>query len=160
MLQGDQCTSGLNFLTLRPRDEILADYRAVLSSVYQPEAYFERVQEVGRRLRRPTHSVRLERKLLMSGARAFWRLCWQMTIIQPHLRSLYWRTVLETARHNPSALEFVLILLAFYLHLGRFSQYVIQELDRQIAELRVAAAEPVLVDAGADREEGTVQVKG
>jgi hypothetical protein len=44
---GDQCTAGLNFARLRPRREILADYRNVLLSVYRPAAFFERVRHVG-----------------------------------------------------------------------------------------------------------------
>src|SRR5260370_40645914 len=49
---GDQCTIGLNFETKRPRRDVLADYRAVLNAVYDPSAYFGRVQRVGRMLRR------------------------------------------------------------------------------------------------------------
>ncbi len=65
--------------------------------------------------------------------RALGRLCWQMTVVPPPLRSHFWRLFIDTARHNPAALEFVLILAAFYLHLGPYSARVIQELDRQIA---------------------------
>src|SRR5271156_519114 len=35
----DQCTMGLNFTTLRPRQEILADYVHVLERIYDPAAY-------------------------------------------------------------------------------------------------------------------------
>lgn len=35
---GDQCTSGLNFVPLRPRWAVLEDYKAVLTAVYQPGA--------------------------------------------------------------------------------------------------------------------------
>ena len=35
---GDQCTAGLNFVPLRPREEVLADYRSVLLAIYRPEA--------------------------------------------------------------------------------------------------------------------------
>ena len=56
---GDQCTSGLNFVPLRPRRDILEDYKAVLTAVYAPAAYFERVRTVGRELRRPSYRVKL-----------------------------------------------------------------------------------------------------
>ncbi len=42
-LEGDQCTAGLNFETVRSRRDILQDYQAVLERIYQPAAYFERV---------------------------------------------------------------------------------------------------------------------
>ncbi|HEX3954182.1 MAG TPA: radical SAM protein, partial [Stellaceae bacterium] len=50
---GDQCTSGLNFETARPRRDILADYRAVLAQIYTPDAFFRRVRQVMRLLDRP-----------------------------------------------------------------------------------------------------------
>ena len=49
----DQCTAGLNFITLRERRDVLADFRAVLKTIYDPVAYFERVRTVGRMLDRP-----------------------------------------------------------------------------------------------------------
>ena len=46
--EGDHCTEGLNFLTVRPRRDILADYRDVLAAVYAPEAFFHRLRTVCR----------------------------------------------------------------------------------------------------------------
>jgi hypothetical protein len=37
---GDQCTQGLNFTTLRPRHAVLADARDLIAEVYRPERYF------------------------------------------------------------------------------------------------------------------------
>ena len=45
-ISGDQCTTGLNFVTMRPRRDILADYRAILAAVYEPGAYFRRLRTV------------------------------------------------------------------------------------------------------------------
>jgi len=42
----DQCTQGLNFDTLRPRREILSDYKRVLEKVYEPVAYAKRLQRL------------------------------------------------------------------------------------------------------------------
>jgi len=35
----DQCTMGLNFKTLRPRQDVLADYAHILERIYDPAAY-------------------------------------------------------------------------------------------------------------------------
>jgi radical SAM superfamily enzyme YgiQ (UPF0313 family) len=131
---GDQCTAGLNFITLRSRAHILGDYRTILATIYQPDAFFARVADVGRRLRRPSLQGKLDRKGLIRALRALCRLCWKMTLARPELRRSFWRAVYDTARHNPSALEPVLILSAFYLHLGPFSSRVVRELDYQIAD--------------------------
>src|SRR5208282_755096 len=55
---GDQCTAGLNFVTLRPRRDVLADFRDILERIYEPAAYFSRTQSVGRALNRPKHGVK------------------------------------------------------------------------------------------------------
>jgi radical SAM superfamily enzyme YgiQ (UPF0313 family) len=128
----DQCTSGLNFETLRPRRDILQDYASVLRTVYEPRAYFARVRVVGRALKRPRHRVKFQPKLALHNAGILLKLMWRMTVNGAELRGHFWRTFVDTARHNPTALEFVTVLIVFYLHLGTFAQYVLEELDRQI----------------------------
>ena len=55
-----------------------------------------------------------------------------MTITQPELRPHFWKTVTSVAWHNPSALEYAIILITFYLHMGTFSKFLIGDLTRQI----------------------------
>ena len=134
-VQGDQCTAGLNFITLRPRRDILVDYKTVLESVYQPAAYFERVRKLGRALQRPKHVVKFNAKMAFHDAKFLARLMWRMTVHRPDLRRHFWRTFADTLRHNPAALEFVIILFTLYLHLGTFAGHVAKDLDRQIGAI-------------------------
>jgi radical SAM superfamily enzyme YgiQ (UPF0313 family) len=129
---GDQCTSGLNFVPLRPRREILEDYKAILTAVYQPAAYFERVRTVGRALRRPGLDVKLVPWRVSRDLAALLRVMWRMTLRRPDLRRHFWRTFTDIARHNPAALQAVVIQMVLYLHLGTFAGFVVRELDRQI----------------------------
>ena len=46
----DQCTMGLNFETLRPRQEILADYVHILERIYDPAAFAGRLQRLAKLL--------------------------------------------------------------------------------------------------------------
>jgi radical SAM superfamily enzyme YgiQ (UPF0313 family) len=143
---GDQCLAGLNFVTLRERRDILLDYKTVLEAVYEPSAYFSRVRAVGRALRRPDLPVKFNIKMALRELNHLLRLVWKMTVRRPDLRRHFWKTFADTARHNPGALEFVISLMVFYLHLGAFSQYLIGELNKQIAaietgsELQLSAA--------------------
>jgi hypothetical protein len=68
------------------------------------------------------------------------RLMARMTIQKPDLRRFFWRTFIDTARHNPPALQQVVTQMVLYLHLGPFAKFVVQELDRQIGAIDVAAA--------------------
>jgi hypothetical protein len=140
---GDQCTAGLNFTTLRPRRDVLADFRAVLSSVYEPAAYFKRVRTLGRMLDRPALPGRASPAQTWRELRAFVRLIPRVTWRRADLGPHFWRTIVDCLRRKPRNLEFVVPMIAFYLHLGTFAQYLIRELDQQIAALDdEAAGEP------------------
>jgi radical SAM superfamily enzyme YgiQ (UPF0313 family) len=134
---GDQCTIGLNFRTLRPRREILLDYRAVIERVYGLEPYYERVRTIARMLRRPARrsphpgpqlgGVALRDLRLLY--RLMWRIVWRQPKALPHLCGAFF----YAARRNPGALGAVFTLAAFYLHLGPFSRYILAMLDQRIA---------------------------
>ncbi|MCW5735492.1 MAG: B12-binding domain-containing radical SAM protein [Enhydrobacter sp.] len=138
---GDQCTAGLNFTTLRPRREILEDYRNVLLSVYRPAAFFERVRHVGSALRKPAlrpnpNAPPEPRSILPRIAKrdliALLKVMIRMTFIRTDLTVLFWRTLIGTARENPAALHAVVIQMVMFLHLGQFAKYVIREVEQQI----------------------------
>jgi radical SAM superfamily enzyme YgiQ (UPF0313 family) len=136
---GDQCTAGINFVPLRPREHILQDYKAVLSNIYQPAAFFDRVRNLSRMLRRPNHKPKIELKLIGRDLRSLGRLVWWATITRPDVRPHFWSVFFGTLRRNPSAMLQVMSQVVMYLHLGKFADVVIAELDRQIGEARRAA---------------------
>src|SRR6202142_1654609 len=131
---GDQCTAGLNFDTLRPRADVLADYRQVLQHVYDPVAFAGRLKRLsalldpskGRR-EPPAGDIKLQ-----AGALAtVHRIISQM----PEVREIFWQTFTECAKSNPKAVRFLVLMMAIYLHVGPFSRKVIATIDRQIANL-------------------------
>jgi hypothetical protein len=124
---GCQCTMGLNFCTLRPRRDIIDDYQRVLQSVYDVETYFERIRTVGRALN--CFDIRRRSPFSTRELVKFSRLIWHMGIRTPSLRRHFWRTFIDCVWHNPRAIDQVIRLMALYLHLGRFSLYVIGELS-------------------------------
>jgi hypothetical protein len=150
---GDQCTAGINFVTARPRRDILWDYKTVLARVYHPAAYYERVRTVARLLDRPLldrsaqkdaptphPSGALKRKFRLFGIprrdlQLLWRLLRRIAVRQPAALWPFCKVFCECVRNNPRAIDYVGILAAFYLHLGPFSRFVIAAIDRQIAEI-------------------------
>ena len=132
---GDQCTGGLNFITLRERRDVLADFRAVLKTIYDPVAYFERVRTVGRMLDRPVLPHLFSASNAWHDVKAFARLIRCMTFRRTDLRPHFWRTVIDCLRNKPRNIETVLGNCAFYLHLGSFAQFLIADLDRKIEAL-------------------------
>jgi radical SAM superfamily enzyme YgiQ (UPF0313 family) len=133
--QGDHCTEGLNFLTARPRRDILADYRDVLAAVYAPGAFFGRLRTVCRALKPPRHPARFEPRVLAHNLKFFWRVMWRMTFVERHYARHFWHTLASTAWNNPSTLKYMIFHIAFYLHLGPFAQFVIKRLEQEMNEL-------------------------
>ncbi len=142
MQSGDQCTAGLNFTTLRPRRDVLQDYKTVLEAVYRPAVYFGRVRKSGRMLRRADHRVTAHPSVSSRNRNALLRLMWRMTVQRSGLARHFWLTFIDIARYNPSALEPVVSQMALYLHLGTFAKFVVQEIDRQIAAIDRAPPMP------------------
>ena len=58
----------------------------------------------------------------------------------PGTREVFWNTFVNCARTNPTALRYIVLLMAIYMYLGPFSQRVIALIDQRIAALD--AAEP------------------
>ncbi|MCX2561659.1 B12-binding domain-containing radical SAM protein [Acetobacter farinalis] len=127
---GDQCTAGLNFETMRPRRDVLDDYRMVLKAIYEPSAYFDRVRRLGRMLKRTrTH------RMIKGDLRSFLRLLFRINRAGPGTARHFWRMLLDCALHNPKALPYVVMTSALYLHLGPFSRQVVREIDQEIATI-------------------------
>jgi hypothetical protein len=142
----DQCTGGLNFDTLRPRHEILREYRAIVDHIYNVDAYFERMRSLIDRLDCSGVNGSLHWPVLGVALRRLTRLLWNITVRPTELRGPLWRLIAYMLRHNPRALKAGLYTAAFYAHLGPYARTVVAEIDRQIAEAQSGDAAPLLPD--------------
>ncbi len=131
---GDQCTTGLNFETLRPRADVLADYRRIVDAIYAPKAYFGRTLKVGRMLHVSARGGALNFAALRKDFIQFIRLAYGMTFRIAGSRWLFWKTLALILATNPSAAKQVAKMMALYVHLGPFSRYVSQQIGKQIAD--------------------------
>ncbi len=159
--EADQCTAGLNYVTLRPRREIMADYKTILQRVYEPAAFFGRVRTVGRALKRPNHGTTpASWKSRLRDFKVLGRVMWRMTVRRPDLRRHFWSTFIDCAKHNPAALEYVVMMMVVYLHLGTFAGYVIRELDQRIEREGSGQPMPLPKRIAADHLAGLPQAAG
>jgi len=137
----DQCTVGLNFETLRPQQAVLRDYKRVLETVYEPEAYAARLQKLVSLLDR-SKSRRDFPDGDPRGKVGASQLMHRISSAVPEAREPFLRVLMTCARENPDALRIIVGLMAMYLHLGPFSRRVIAEIDRRIEEDFVAPQRP------------------
>jgi hypothetical protein len=131
----DQCTSGLNYETSRPRLEILQDYRSVLNAIYNPETFFGRVRRMARALRPIPDKRSLVSRRMVNDLRSFARICWRFGVRDREVRGPYWRALADCLRHNPAAFKTVVSFAALYLHMRPFTGFMDVRLESQIADL-------------------------
>ena len=129
----DQCTSGLNFETGRPREEMLRDYREVLSRIYDPRAFFGRVRRLCREVDTSSQKLEWNWRHLRRELRAFATFSFRLSRRGPAVRLAYWRTLLDTLLHNPRAVRVAGSFSALYLHYGPFAARLQARLDATIS---------------------------
>jgi hypothetical protein len=129
--RGDQCTAGLNFETIRPRKDVLTDYRNVLEQAFDPVNFAGRLKRLSGLLDRSKsrrEAPKGDVKLRAGTIETVHRIVNQL----PEAREPLWEAFTHVARTNPAALRFVVQLMAVYLHIGPFSRQVMADIDRQI----------------------------
>jgi len=131
---------GLNFKTLRPQQDVLADYAHILERIYDPAAYAGRLHRLakmldnsGRKQRTRAAHSRRSRGSLENAAPDY---------DQPARAAEVFRSTLsQCMSDNPDSVRWVVALMALYLHVGPFSRVVIARIDNIIATLQPLAVE-------------------
>ena len=143
----DQCTSGLNFDTMRPRRDMIDDYRTVLRRIYEPRAFFARTARVTRMLDVSGHRVNRPLRAVLRDLRSFARITWRTGVLDRRSRAFFWRAVGDCLVHNPRAARIMVSFAALYLHFGPYSRF----LDARMAaenEGAILTSQPPLRSAG------------
>jgi radical SAM superfamily enzyme YgiQ (UPF0313 family) len=126
----DQTISGLNFRTDRDRLEIIDDYLKVVSAVYEPKSYFDRMLRLTNQIQCSTRHrpgwFELKRELL-----ALLRLT-RLMHSDKATRQLYWRNMWAALRKGKGAFVQVARLIAMYVHLRQQVQYILKEVTAQL----------------------------
>lgn len=153
----DQTLAGLNFVTTRDRVQILTEYLNVVTTVYRPRAYFDRVMRTAKALRmRSLHRPGLFE--LRRSIRALLSASWRFSK-NPQTRWLYWRNVFQLLPMGRHVFEQAMRLMGIYLHFepqitylqGQIRQQIVRQKNviRDIHDLR--AKNPDHVSAYADK---------
>ena len=130
----DQCTQGLNFETLRPRQEVLADYKHILERIYKPVAYAGRLRRLAKMLNNSTREqhTRAEQSRHKLGSL---EILHRIITSLPEPQYLFRRTLTECVSRNPNSARWVVAMMALYLHLGPFSRVVIGRIENMLAAI-------------------------
>jgi hypothetical protein len=130
---GDHCTWGINFVPRRPRVEILRDYLQIVEYIYTPRRYFNRVMKVGMMIDSWNLSYRPRLRQRIREMKGIFRLIGKLGLPRS-TRGPFWRTLLVTMWKNPKSVRYSVIMMALYIHLGPFTQYVTKRIRKAIAK--------------------------
>jgi radical SAM superfamily enzyme YgiQ (UPF0313 family) len=130
MLIVDQTVAGLNFRTDKDRLEIIYDFMNVISAVYEPKSYFERLLRLTSLLKcssrhRPGR-FQLKRELL-----ALMRLTRVMHGDRT-TRRLFWRVMWAALRKGTGVFAQIVRLIAMYVHLRQQARYSLDAVKAQL----------------------------
>ena len=130
----DQMTSGLNFITARPRIDVLKDYVQVITYIYEPKRYYERATYTGLHLK-PDYKYRPTIGRMLKLAQAFLKLCLKAGFNKT-IGWLYWKTLLTVIFKNLRAIEATVNLAAMSIHFHKMSKFIIEYTNKEIKRVR------------------------
>ena len=128
--QIDQASSGLNFITLRPRKNILRDFVDVLSYIYKPEHYYERILHTCLNLN-VTNKYKHNFKKTLKNLRSFSRIVRKVGF-NGTTGKQFWKMFFTVLLKNPKAIEWAVSLSAMFIHFYKHSNFVIDLTNQQI----------------------------
>ncbi len=140
----DQATSGINFITKRPREEIIRDYLYVLRETYSPRSYFDRCLSLGKVLK-TNYSYKPTLKRKFRYATGFLKTVFKLGF-RPFSAYYFWRNIVVILFTRMSSIETVVNLMAMYLHFHRQTRFISDLMIGNLKDLEIAVTKPSHVE--------------
>src|SRR5664280_2233543 len=129
----DQTTSGLNFITLISRVEILKNFIRVINEVYDPSNYYKRVIYTGLNIR-PYYKHTPNFRTWLIYMRSFMRVC-KKAGFNSATGYYYWKMFFTVIFRNPKGIETAVNLAAMFIHFRKQKEYGISLMKHAIDEI-------------------------
>jgi radical SAM superfamily enzyme YgiQ (UPF0313 family) len=129
----DQMSSGLNFTTIREKSAILKDYVMILSFLYDPANYYNRLTYTGLHLR-PSNKYKPGFQNITRLVRGFFRVIAKVGF-KKETRFYFWKVFFTIFFTNPKAMEAVVSFAAMHIHLAEHSKFIINITHERIKTL-------------------------
>jgi radical SAM superfamily enzyme YgiQ (UPF0313 family) len=129
----DQSTSGLNFITLIPRSEILKNYIRVLNAVYEPSDYYKRIIFTGLNIT-PRYKHSPDFRTWLIYMRSFLRVC-RKAGFSKDTGFFYWKMFFTVIFRNPKGIEPAVNLAAMFIHFRKQKEYIVSAMNDIITGL-------------------------
>jgi radical SAM superfamily enzyme YgiQ (UPF0313 family) len=135
----DQTTSGLNFITLISRTEILKNFIRVINVIYEPSNYYKRVVYTGLNIR-PHYKHTPNFRTWLIYMRSFLRVC-KKAGFNAATGFYYWKMFFTVIFRNPKGIETAVNLAAMFIHFRKQKEYGITLMKHAIVEIEKTGEE-------------------
>jgi radical SAM superfamily enzyme YgiQ (UPF0313 family) len=135
----DQTSSGLNFITLISRTEILMNFIRVINVIYEPSNYYKRVVFTGLNIR-PHYKHAPNFRTWLIYICSFLRVC-NKAGFNPATGFYYWKMFFTVIFRNPKGIEAAVNLAAMFIHFRKQKEYCVSTMNHTIGELEKTGEE-------------------
>jgi radical SAM superfamily enzyme YgiQ (UPF0313 family) len=129
----DQMTSGLNFLTLISRVDILSRYTEVIEAIFKPRNYYRRVIYTGLNIK-PDYKHKPDFKTWLVYMRSFLKVC-KKAGFSKETGLLYWKMFFTVIIRNPKGIEPAVNLAAMFIHFRKQKKYIVSITKKMISDI-------------------------
>ena len=129
----DQMTSGLNFITSRPRLDVLKDYIKIIKNIYDPENFYARIKYTGLHIK-PANKYRPSFSTVLKSLNAFSKVSIKAGLNKA-TGGLYWKTLFNVLFKNPKGVEAAVNMAAMFIHFQKQSEFIIDLTEKEIESL-------------------------
>ena len=129
----DQSTSGLNFVTKRPRIEIIKSYLSVIEHIYEPSKFYERVLYNGLNLR-PHYKYKPGFATWLRYMHSFLKVCRRVGF-DKETGYLYWKLFFTVLFRNPKGVEASVNLATMFIHFNKQKEYIVGEMNEIVKNI-------------------------
>ncbi len=130
----DTATTGLNFVTARPRTEILKDLAEMLAQLYDPELFYSRLERTIEQFE-PDYKFKPTVGDMAGMIRAFTIIA-RTTGLQKSTRRKFWRLLTKTLVRKPAAIEMMVGQAVLHTNYANRSDSYINALNDEIATVK------------------------
>jgi radical SAM superfamily enzyme YgiQ (UPF0313 family) len=138
----DQMSSGLNFITTRPRVDILKDFVHIIKYVYDPDNYYKRVIYTSLNLN-PAKKYRPGIAGILKTAYIFSKVCFKVGLNRK-TGWLYWKMLFTVLFRNPRAIESAVTLAVLFVHFYKQSRFIIDITNKKIKYIESCGGEMLI----------------
>ena len=102
---GDNTSNGLNFITKRNREIIIAEYKKLMKKIYSSRDYYKRCLTALKHVAKARHSIRINFDDISSWLRSTW-----IQGVKDNDRIEYWKFIVKSFLKNPTKLSYAIAL--------------------------------------------------